>query len=269
MRVNTNHLLIKEMDRLNMNISDAARALLEPQWSYVGDCPAFTRIYGILSGSGTIRFDGREVSVTSGNIYILPAGMNFSFQTHTQMEKVYFHINMLRNSQYDMLQCIQECVVLSDREREIQQAAVLLEDKKDILNALKIKTWLYAVLLEALEKVGGQPGEIEEYSPLVNSTIRYVEKHCHSGMTAAEVAAALFVSESRLQKAFRREMNVPLGRYITDRLLFIAEQRLRLSERAIKEISEELGFCDPFYFSRVFSARYGVPPSVYRKKLFE
>ena len=85
-------------------------------------------------------------------------------------------------------------------------------------------------------------------------------------LSVKEIAAALYTSESRIQKAFKAEVGTPLGRYVTDRLFFFAEEQLRITNRSIKVISEELGFCDSFYFSRLFTKRYGISPSRYRKQ---
>ncbi len=38
-------------------------------------------------------------------------------------------------------------------------------------------------------------------------------------------------------------------------------QRTRRSGQRVKETADRLGFSSPFYFSRVFRAVYGVPPS--------
>ena len=134
-------------------------------------------------------------------------------------------------------------------------------------SAIQTKTWLFQLLQEAFQASATVFEPIKEYSPLVKQAIQYVEEHLRCGLSASCLAAALYVSESRLQKTFRREVGVPLGRYIQDQLLLKAEQLLRLSDRPIKEISDALGFCDPFYFSRQFTARYGVPPSHYRRHI--
>ena len=64
---------------------------------------------------------------------------------------------------------------------------------------------------------------------------------------------------------FKKEIGVSVGRYIDDRLMYVAELELRRGEKSINEISDMLGFCDQFYFSRRFSQTYGIPPIKYRK----
>lgn len=44
-----------------------------------------------------------------------------------------------------------------------------------------------------------------------------------------------------------------------------AETMLRYTDMRVSEISEAIGFEDPFYFCRIFSARYGASPQKYRK----
>jgi AraC-like DNA-binding protein len=114
---------------------------------------------------------------------------------------------------------------------------------------------------------GRQHEAVQTYSPLIRAAVTYIEKNLRADLTAATLAAALFVSESRLQKAFRAEMGTPLGKYVTARVLTVAEEKLRLSKHTIREISDSLGFCDRFYFSRAFSARFGVSPARYRKNV--
>ncbi len=266
MHQNENLLFTKEISRLNMNIFIAAHTWLEQDWGWRTEKPAFTRVYGILEGSGTITVGGENIPMVPGNVYILPTGADFSYVCHTAMEKVYFHINLLAYSHYDMFQYMTSCVVLPGRLEEIMQVTTWLE-QADAYAAIRTKNWLYGVVTEGMRAVQVDFGPIEEYSPLVKQAIHYVENNRRSGLAAAEIAAALYVSESRLQKLFRREVGVPLGRYVNDRLFYYAEQQLRLTDRTIKEISEQLGFCDPFYFSRMFTQRYGTSPKEYRKRL--
>ena len=55
--------------------------------------------------------------------------------------------------------------------------------------------------------------------------------------------------------------------YITDVRLGEAVNMLKIGDRHIGEIATETGFSDQSYFSKVFSAKYGVPPSEYTECL--
>jgi len=258
-----NSLFTKEVDRFNMNFSAATFSRIKPGYAINVLRPVFTRVYGIMSGHGTIHCNGRDIPMEPGNLYILPTELDFSYLINTNMEKVYYHITLPRYDKYDLFRYIKDCIVFPHREKEIQQAFRWLK-QADAYSAAQTKVWLYQVAMEGFRACGVNFGSIEEYSPLVKQAIRYVEEHYRSGLTADVIADALFVSKSRLQKAFRQEVGMSLGRYANDQLFYKADQLLRLTNRPIKDISAELGFCDPFYFSRVFSQRVGISPSRYR-----
>ena len=54
-----------------------------------------------------------------------------------------------------------------------------------------------------------------------------------------------------------------MNNYITAVRLTEAVNMLNMGEYNIGEIATATGFSDQSYFSKVFSARYGVPPSEY------
>ena len=86
-------------------------------------------------------------------------------------------------------------------------------------------------------------------------------------LTTKELAEQLFICESTLCKKFKNEVGVTIGTYIDDLIFFNAEKMLLKTKWSINQISETLGFCDQFYFSRRFKHKYGQTPLEYRKKL--
>lgn len=266
MNVESDYLFGKELDRLHLNISDAVYSKLDQGWVYDTHKPTFTRIYAVIKGEGVIKCADSRLTMTEGNIYILPTGSDMEYTCLTEMEKLYFHVNLMQYDRYDMFSALKMPVVITDCAEEIKRAEAWMRNG-NINDALKLKVWLFEKILRGFDMAGTEFGPVAEYSPLVKQAIRYVDKNLRSGLSVSEIVSKLYVSESRLQKQFRREVGKPLGKYITDRLFFEAEKQLRESERSIKEISNELGFCDPFYFSRCFVQRHGVPPSLYRKEM--
>ncbi|MBQ3099406.1 MAG: helix-turn-helix transcriptional regulator [Clostridia bacterium] len=250
---------------MHLNVSEACYSNLESGWKYTAIKPSFTRIYAVIEGSGTIRCVGREIPMTAGNVYILPTEMNVSYICNTDMKKLYFHVNMPQYNGYDILASMKSPAVIENISGEIELAAKMLQ-RNDTYGVFGLKLWLFQKILNGLELTDTNLGSIEEYSPLVKQIMDYVDNHLKSALSVGEIATALYTSESRIQKAFKAEVGTPLGRYITDRVFFTAEERLRITNHSIKVISEELGFCDSFYFSRLFTKRYGIPPSRYRKQ---
>lgn len=266
MIIEKNAPFARETEKMNMHISEIAYAYLDRDWKCPNGKAAYTRVYYVKSGRGELRYDGKTLSLLPGNVYVIPAGLEYSYNCEDSLEKLYCHVNIFCYNRRDLTEDMRAPIVLRERKEDITRAIACWR-AGDVMSALQLKELLYRTLCEAIEQSGTGGGEVRTYSPLIKQAVKYVEKNLRADLTATQMAEALFVSDSRLQKTFRAEMGVPLGRYITHRVLAVAEEQLRLTRRTIREISDSLGFCDRFYFSRMFRARYGVAPAQYRKNV--
>ena len=264
MIVENNVILSNSINYLTMNISEIRYAILDSAWRRDPTKESINRIYYVLEGTAYIECNGRLITMQPGNIYIIPAGLELKYWCDDHLEKLYMHVNVLRYDNYDLLSGLQDCLVFENRMEEIQEM-VRQWRRADYYSMMYIRAHAYGLICEAMERVGADSWKNEAYSLLVKRCIEYVDKNLKSGLSATEIAAELFVSESRLRKVFRQEVGVPIGKYINDRVLSAAELQLRYSDRSIKTISETLGFCDQFYFSRMFARQYGMSPVNYRK----
>lgn len=71
---------------------------------------------------------------------------------------------------------------------------------------------------------------------------------------------------SHLRSVFSKEIGMSVTKYVRLKVLEAAEADLENDKLTVKEIANKYGFCDQFYFTRVFTEHFGQPPSKYRKK---
>ena len=95
---------------------------------------------------------------------------------------------------------------------------------------------------------------------------RYIEKNLGKKFGIADVCRAVGCSKSTLLTAFKREFGTTVNSFVNDKRLERAEGLLYEGKKSIAEISLECGFSDQSYFSKVFSAKFGIPPTEYRTK---
>ena len=88
---------------------------------------------------------------------------------------------------------------------------------------------------------------------------RHIEEHALKLRSMQEVADACHVNLSYLCRLFQRFGREQPNRYLRHLQLNHAAELLQLG-RPIKEVAEELGFSDPFNFSRAFQRSFGLPP---------
>ena len=80
-------------------------------------------------------------------------------------------------------------------------------------------------------------------------------------VTPEEAAETAHMSVRTLSSRFKRIMGRTLHEYQVSMKLEMAYNALSTGHYSVKEVSQNFGFCDPYYFSRTFKKIYGVSPS--------
>ncbi|MGX7708524.1 helix-turn-helix domain-containing protein [Methylobacterium sp. Gmos1] len=94
---------------------------------------------------------------------------------------------------------------------------------------------------------------------------RLVEAHLREGWPVARFAAALGVSPDRLHAACTEAVRRSPQAILHDRLMLEAKRSLIYTTLPVSKIAFDLGFNDPAYFSRFFSARAALSPAAFRR----
>jgi AraC-like DNA-binding protein len=72
------------------------------------------------------------------------------------------------------------------------------------------------------------------------------------------------MSAAQFYRSFRQEIGLSPIVYLRNQRIDQAKRRLAESIDSIKEIAEQVGYSDQFYFSRDFKKNTGVSPSEFR-----
>lgn len=105
----------------------------------------------------------------------------------------------------------------------------------------------------------------QTYSPIIQKVIAYIETDISTDLSLKTFAKYLNINASYLSTLFSKEVGVPLSEYVNNCRIFHAKKLLLGTNLPIKSISEQCGFSDTHYFSRVFRKVEGTSPNVYRK----
>lgn len=97
----------------------------------------------------------------------------------------------------------------------------------------------------------GGEAQVDTRAQLVRRAVEFVRAQSDRPLALADVAHAVHVSPNYLTGLFRAETGTPLGRFILAERIAGA-QKLRQPAASVKAVALELGFADPFTFSRAF-----------------
>ena len=103
-------------------------------------------------------------------------------------------------------------------------------------------------------------------NPLVARTLRYIRDNLGRSFGAAQIAEALNVSRSVLDKTFVAKFGHSIGEEILSRRLAKAKLLFAQSQLNVNEVSGTCGFCAPSYFIRKFTTALGMTPHQWLKR---
>jgi AraC-like DNA-binding protein len=106
---------------------------------------------------------------------------------------------------------------------------------------------------------------VGEKSSIAQLTMRYLSENFNKRISIADICNAIGYSKSTVLTAFKKEYSTTINTYLTELRLETAKKLLLDNEITVNEIASYCGFSDQSYFSKVFSAKYGVTPTDYRK----
>ena len=95
---------------------------------------------------------------------------------------------------------------------------------------------------------------------LITATIEYIEANLSSPLNTDTVAEAMKVSPSTLSHTFKREIGIPLHKYVTQKRMILAK-RLIDGDCQPTKIYADCGFGDYSSFYKAFVSYFGHSPS--------
>ncbi len=92
----------------------------------------------------------------------------------------------------------------------------------------------------------------------------FIGQHLFQHLSLQEMADAVDCSIAQLNRLCKRNSGLSPGDYFMRQRLQVAADLLLSVQLPIKDIAEDMGFEDPYYFSRIFKKIHGVSPRTYR-----
>ena len=116
-----------------------------------------------------------------------------------------------------------------------------------------------------LERFSQNP-VVENAEKRIAQTIEYMQQNLGQPLTLSDLARIACMSPPHYSSLFKQRESCPPIQFLIRLRIQKACKMLLSTNMKIQQVANELGFKDPFYFSRVFHSLVGKSPSVYRRE---
>jgi AraC-like DNA-binding protein len=103
---------------------------------------------------------------------------------------------------------------------------------------------------------------------LAHEIKKYINQNFASKVTLESLRNRFFYSKTTIMNTFKDSYGMSINQYLQETRLNHALQLLEHVDYSIHSVSEQCGFLDQNYFSKVFSKKFGVTPSDYQRNCF-
>ena len=133
-------------------------------------------------------------------------------------------------------------------------------------DSFRNKMLCYACLYQIFAQLLEQKRNVGKENPVAMAET-YIRRNLHKCLTVTEIAEHVHLNSNYFTKLFKSTLGITPLQYINRSRVEKGKYLLEHTQFSVGEISDEVGFEDELYFSRVFRKYVGMSPMSYRKQI--
>lgn len=99
----------------------------------------------------------------------------------------------------------------------------------------------------------------------LNKALDYIHSNLNRPLRVQDIAEACGYSEAHVSRLFREHVGMTPSDYVAKARIDLAKQLLLTGQFGVSDVAAQVGFSDPFYFSRLFKSVVSVSPRQFIK----
>lgn len=198
----------------------------------------------------------RRHPLRPGGVLLMPPDRIYAFRFHPGMRMLAAHFRLEWAPGCDVFAGRSACVAIDGQAELVRRAYAALAAGEDLRAAAVLR----GILLLLAGPCIGTPRAIP---PRLREVLDRIEADCRADLAVGALAQRAGLSRERFSRVFRAAVGIPPMEHVRRRLAARA-CTLLLEGLQVQEVAERLGFSSPFWFSRFFKDRLGVPPRAFR-----
>jgi AraC-like DNA-binding protein len=230
----------------------------------------FYSIEFVARGKGAVTLRGSEHDLFAGRVFSYGPGISHVITTETDDLLVKYFVDFIGPDAPNMLQKFGPA---SGHVAQVASPEVILRIFDDLIKngqtGSPYTPFLCTAILQQLILKIAETSIVEHTHTTAafytyQSSREIIRKNCPNLRSLDQIAEECRIDGAYLCRLFKRFDNQSPYQYLMRLKMNIAAQRLQSPNTSVKEVAFELGFGDPFHFSRAFKRIFGIPPSTFK-----
>lgn len=143
--------------------------------------------------------------------------------------------------------------------------ALIAQLRADPVSPRRLSLAAWAIVYHALMLSEDSRDPAPALAPQVMKALAFVDEHLDADTANADLARAAGLSPGALNRLFKHQVGQTLHAYLRTKRIEKACLLLEFTDDTIDQIAEATGFCDRYYFSRIFKRTQDISPAAFRK----
>ena len=226
-------------------------------------------LHHVISGKGVFLMDNQRYELSAGDTFMVYPNISIQYFADSKDPWEYIWVGFDGVDAKHLVEqtdfFLQSPVLRGEYSAEIYKLMENIYENygTGMWRSAAITGHLYLLLSFLLENAHQVPNPRTANNDCARCVANYIMTHFEQPITVEELADFAAVSHSSLYRSFKRRFQMSPKRFLLEYRIERACVLLTESSYSIQEISNSVGFEDPFYFSRAFKAIKGVSPRQY------
>lgn len=243
----------------------------------------FIELVYILSGNGIHEINGKQYSISHGDLLFMNIGCAHGFSS----EEGFRYVNILLSPK--ILANTENALALLSlttfnelcTDAEFGKLTFFGKDRAEIETIIQamleeynakpthweqvLSDYLHILLTKLLRKTENGMDQ-RELGEMWHSLSQYIDQNIGERLTLSSLAEKCFYNPSYFSRSFKEKFGMPLTEYVTRKRLDRAISLLSTTDLSTEKICEQAGFSDRAALHHAFAKYLGASPKDFRKK---
>ncbi len=230
----------------------------------------FYSIEFVVRGKGFVVLDGTEHLLFTGRVFSYGPGIAHVISSGADDPLVKYFVDFIGSDAPKMLQ---KFGLAPGQVVQVSSPEVILQIFEDLIrngqadnrySLLLCKAILEQLILKIAETSIVENSRTSAAFYTYQSIREVIQKNFMNLRSLEQIAEECHIDSAYLCRLFKRFDNRSPYQYLMRMKMNFAAQKLQMPNSSVKEIAFQLGFSDPFHFSRVFKRIFGLSPSTFK-----